>query len=198
MRQHQSANDLPGAERQGTTRAGRGFDPGTDNRACAEVLRAMADLQPMARRWSLDGATAEDLLQDTAERALRQVGSFAPGSNARAWVRTIMYRLAIDETRRRRRDRTLVARYGPLQPDRCEPEVTCQEAPTEPVTLAEVCRAADRLDPRLRTVFLLATVERLSYRQMSLRLKVPLNTVATRLMRARRQLQAIMRDRQYQ
>jgi RNA polymerase sigma-70 factor (ECF subfamily) len=198
MREHRSESHEAGIEPEAMTAESRPFDPGAGDRRFAELLRAMADLQPMARRWTLDQAMADDLLQDTAERALRHAGRFVPGSNATAWVRTIMYRLAIDETRRRRRDRSLVARYGPIRPDSWEPAVTGEEATPEeeaspdPVTLAEVWRAADRLDARLRTVFRLWAVDRLSYRQIALRLQVPLATVGTRLLRARRRLQEIL------
>lgn len=163
--------------------------PETDRRACAEMLRAMSDLRPMARRWSPDRATAEDLLQDTAERALRTYRQFEPGSNATAWVRTIMYRLAIDETRRCQRQRAMMAQYRATHPTCVGPCGLDDDRGRAADPAAEVVRAAGALGPKLRTTFLLWAVDRLSYRQISDRLGIPLNTVATRLLRARRELQ---------
>lgn len=169
--------------------------PGTpandnDDRLCAEMLRAMAELRPVARRWASDVASAEDLWQDTAERALRSARTFEPGTNAAAWVRTIMYRLAIDETRRRQRQRALTVEYGSFHPAWSAPLQEADEGrdPEPPSDLAEVCRAADRLTPKLRAAFRLWAVDRLSYREIARELDIPVNTVASRLLRARLEL----------
>ena len=77
----------------------------------AEVLGAVATLRTAARRWSADWSAAEDLLQDTLERAFRTLDSYRQGTSAGAWMRTIMYRLAVDETRRERRERKVRHRF---------------------------------------------------------------------------------------
>src|SRR6185437_4309998 len=43
---------------------------------------------------------ADDLVQDTAERALRYAHSFTPGTDLRKWLFTIMYNAFISEVRR--------------------------------------------------------------------------------------------------
>ena len=47
-------------------------------------------------------ASAEDLLQDVVERALRNWNRFRPGSSLRRWLFTIMHNLFVDRCRRRR------------------------------------------------------------------------------------------------
>jgi RNA polymerase sigma-70 factor (ECF subfamily) len=162
----------------------------------AAVVQAAAELGPLARRWAADGASAEDLVQATIERALANEARFRAGSNVGAWMRTILYRLAVDETRRVRRERGL--RQGYARQLDCDRECAhATEAPAgdaaEPATPAalsrrELRRASLVLSEPFRTTFLLWAEERFSYKEISARLGLPLGTVATRLLRARRTL----------
>jgi RNA polymerase sigma-70 factor, ECF subfamily len=156
----------------------------------AEVLEAMATLRVAARRWSADWVAAEDLLQDTLERALRTLDCYKPGTSAGAWMRTIMFRLAVDESRRRRRDRLVRAAYARQSSPRTEPlEHADEPAPPMP-TAAQVSAAAGQLHEPFRTVYDLWANQRMSYLQISQALGVPVSTVATRLLRARRYLRS--------
>lgn len=67
----------------------------------AYVLHAPALLRYL-RRLSLDPATAEDLMQETFERAARAV-HLPSDSDARPWLYRIATNLAVDHLRRRRR-----------------------------------------------------------------------------------------------
>jgi RNA polymerase sigma-70 factor (ECF subfamily) len=49
--------------------------------------------------------------------------------------------------------------------------------------------ALQRIEPELRSIFLLREIERLSYQEIAQALNVPEGTVGSRLNRARRQLQ---------
>src|SRR5262249_24577783 len=60
--------------------------------------------------------------------------------------------------------------------------------PWEEMRCDQVTPFLTRLDPRLRAVYELHAVERLSYGSIAARLHVPMNTVATRLHRPRRAL----------
>jgi RNA polymerase sigma-70 factor (ECF subfamily) len=155
-----------------------------------EMLDAIPRLQPLARLWAPDEEAAADLLQDTLERGLRRADSYRSGSNACAWLRAIMYHLAVDGTRRQRRDGRLLDRYRTTEvasdvpaPDEPEPP-----RPVLTATVADVRRAAEALNEPLRGTFLLWLDERLSYKEISQRQRIPSNTVATRLLRARRQV----------
>ena len=155
----------------------------------AEVLGAVAMLRSAARRWSADWSAAEDLLQDTLERAFRTLDSYRQGTSAGAWMRTIMYRLAVDESRRQRRDRHVrqgVARQSSLvvEPVEHAEEVVEPPAPTP----AQLSAAARQLCEPFRTAFDMWANQRMSYLQISRALGVPVGTVATRLLRARRRL----------
>ena len=132
----------------------------------AEVLGAVAMLRSAARRWSADWSAAEDLLQDTLERAFRTLDSYRQGTSAGAWMRTIMYRLAVDESRRKRRERHVrhsVARQSSLAVEPMEHAEEAVEPPTP--TPAELGAAARQLCEPFRTAFDMWANQRMSYLQ---------------------------------
>jgi RNA polymerase sigma-70 factor (ECF subfamily) len=57
-----------------------------------------------------------------------------------------------------------------------------------------ISEALEKLDPDLRSMFLLRELECLSYAAIAESLGIPEGTVASRLNRARRQLQTILTD----
>jgi RNA polymerase sigma-70 factor (ECF subfamily) len=151
----------------------------------AILAEGLVPLRRMALRW-VRKEDADDLVQDTLERALRAVDRFDEHSNVQAWLRTIMYHVAVDRSRQRARRRT---------------ECHIQDLPTEPeepppawsaISVEQVRAAAERLSAPLRVAYRLHVEENLSYEQMSVRMAVPLGTVATRLYRARLQLRRLL------
>jgi RNA polymerase sigma-70 factor, ECF subfamily len=155
-----------------------------------EIVGAMPRLVPLARRWARNEGEALDLIQDTVERALSRAASYRAGTNVGAWLRSIMHHLAIDHTRRQRRDGLLREGYRHVEQNRQAPAPDEAEAPAALAfaSIEDVRRAAQRLREPLRGTFLLWLEERLSYKEISRRLRIPPNTVATRLLRARRQV----------
>ena len=158
------------------------------------VARAVAKLRPLARRWSSDSDSAEDLLQQTVERALCRSDHFRPGSNLAAWMRTILYRLAVDETRRQQRERIGRAGYALAcaGADLDIADKTSDLLPKSGLTRRDLRRAMCLLDEPFRTTFFLWSEARLPYKEISLRSGVPIGTVATRLLRARRMLKHML------
>lgn len=162
----------------------------------ADFSRDVLPLQPNLMRVALgltrNAAEASDLVQDALERALREWSRFTPGTNARAWVTAILSRLFIDGWRRRRRRPALVGLddmdlAGPSLPDEA-----AVPAPWETISDADLERAVAQLPDPLRHVFHLNVVDRLSYGDIGAALGIPVNTVGTRLMRARRRLRATL------
>jgi RNA polymerase sigma-70 factor (ECF subfamily) len=156
------------------------------------IVQAVRGLRILALRWSRGPDEAEDLMQDTAERALRNIHRFHSGTNATAWVRAIMYHLAVDETRQRRRHLALKSAY------RCQPGWGEQEPPAEeqgpPPAMTEVQAAVERLDEPFRTIFRLWAIQGRNYHEISDLLGIPMGTVATRLMRGRGYLRRLLTD----
>jgi RNA polymerase sigma-70 factor (ECF subfamily) len=141
-----------------------------------------------AKKLMRDAADAEDLAHDTFERALRALGRFAPGTNMRAWLYTIMVRLARDQFRRRRARRTgeIDVEAVPSPEQEPPPPAWCA------ITPEQIRAALAGLSPILREVFELHELDHLAYLQIALRLDIPINTVASRLRRARERLRDVL------
>jgi len=155
----------------------------------------LTELEPflltMAERLCGNRADARDLVQDTFERALRQVEQAAP-RNLRAWLAATLHNLFIDHCRARAR-RPVV---DPLVDDL--PAAAEDPAPAPPwahITIDDVRAAVGELDPIFRDVYILHTFEHQTYEQIAARLGIERITVGTRLSRARRRLREILSQR---
>lgn len=139
---------------------------------CRKIYRLMV------RMTSADAA--EDLTQQVFLQAFRKIDQYAGKGRFDRWL----YRLAINEAyqhlRRKRRDRHSALIYEP------EDLSASGNKRTEQRELMEY--ALGRLDPELRSMFLLREVEELSYREIAETLDIPEGTVGSRLNRARREL----------
>jgi RNA polymerase sigma factor (sigma-70 family) len=137
--------------------------------------RAMALLQNVA--------AADDLVQDTLERALANRGSFRGGTNLRAWTTSIMRNLFIDGWRR-------TALYVHVDPDELGSVAQDQAAigPADLLGTADVSAALVALPAREREVFELAYFQHADYRTLAKRFGIKKSTVGTRLFRAKAKL----------
>jgi RNA polymerase sigma-70 factor (ECF subfamily) len=158
------------------------------------LLDILASHTPQLERFALrlcgDPADASDLVQDTFVRALARQEDFLPGSNAGAWLTTILRRLFIDRYRRRvRAPRTLgLDAAGAFEP--AEPEPAWAS-----LSIDEVKAALLELDDDFRVVFELHALEGRSYSAIAEQLGLNKVTVGTRLTRARKKLRAVLTAR---
>ncbi len=135
-----------------------------------------------------DRAEAEDVVQETFSQALQSFHRFQRGSNARAWVLTIMRHVRANRNRARRR--------SPLDLDGDDQleRVPAVEQTPQHVTAAEILKALAVLPAGYQEVVLLCDVEDLSYREIASVMDVPIGTVMSRLHRARRLLRAALAE----
>ena len=82
---------------------GRGAAITREERFEAELLPQLRPLFGAAYRMTGNAHDAEDLVQETFLRAYRALDRFQAGSNARAWLLTILQRVRTDAFRRRQR-----------------------------------------------------------------------------------------------
>ena len=150
-------------------------------------------LRAIALRLCRDRQDAGDLLQDTYERALRFRGGLRLDGNPRSWLISILQNTFVDGWRRRRRSGT------PLPVEACDTELVADSAVTDEeealwqtFTQEDVTRALAGLSPNLRRAYVMYAVEGRSYRDIAAELAVPMGTVGTRLLRARRALRALL------
>lgn len=153
----------------------------------ADVVGWLPQLRRYARALTGDPAWADDLVQDTAERALTRVRTFRPDSNLRAWLLTILRHLYVDQLRARR-EIAIDDEHGPWQ---------TLEAPSgqvDSLMLRDVQRMLYRLPFEQREVLLLVSVEELSYQEVASVLGVPIGTVMSRLARAREHMRRLLEE----
>lgn len=132
------------------------------------------------RAWETD-----DLVQDACERALRHLSAGNPApTHMRAWLVSILRNAFVDRIRKR------ANQAEPIE-DPPAPEVEAEPAWAQ-VSTDEVRAALAKLDTELRRVFELHYLDGLPYREVAARLKIPDNTVASRLYRARKVLRDLL------
>lgn len=164
----------------------------------------LVDLYPRllkyARRIAKNGADAEDLVHDAIERGLLRRHLFHEG-RLEYWISTILRHLFLDSCRRRHSWRGICVQLARLQ--HAEGEAGGGSVGTDSTDHSanairrrydtdDVRRAMNGLTPRLREVFSLFVFDRLTQREIGRRLSLPISTVGTRLLRARRRLRILM------
>jgi RNA polymerase sigma-70 factor (ECF subfamily) len=148
----------------------------------AEIAAHIPRLRRYARALAGDNHRADDLVQDTLERALTKFHLWRHGSDLRAWMFTIMHNVFINQ---------LKARRELALDDAVEDGL--QSAPqSDPLELRDLDAALRRLPVEQREVLLLVGLEQLSYAEASQALDVPVGTVMSRLSRGRERLHALM------
>jgi len=152
----------------------------------AVCLPLLGDCLAFALSLTRDLHDAEDLVQDAFLKAQRAFGTFQPGSNAKAWMFTILKRLHIDRYRR--------AKHRPLPlpeetlADLPEAAVTPQAEPDLPwdrLPADALERALAEVPEPFRLAVRLRDVEGFTYREISEVLDIPQGTVMSRLHRGR-------------
>lgn len=148
-------------------------------------------LYSLALRLCGNAADARDLVQDTFERALRHLDRFQEGSNARAWLCTILRHLFISRCRARTCERRDDVPVEELQEHLAAPEAEPLPA-WSAFSLEQLHAALEQLPADFREVYRLHALEGHSYEEVSARLRIPKATVGTRLIRARRKLRDLL------
>ena len=138
-------------------------------------------------RWLVrNDDDAEDLVQETYLKALRNFGSFQPGTNFRAWVYRILRNTFLNSHTGLRATSTVS-----LDSDEEGPELAAEFETPETILLRSsssqlVHRAIDSLPAHYRETLLLCDVEEMSYREIAEIQSIPIGTVMSRLARARK------------
>jgi RNA polymerase sigma-70 factor, ECF subfamily len=154
------------------------------------VAETQADVWRMCRYLG-DARFADDLAQETYERAIGSIHRFRGDGSARGWLLTIARRTCVDHTRRAGRRRRL---------DRAVFDDAVAGAVGGSLTAADMSGRVDldellaRLDPERRSAFVLTQVLGLRYDEAAEVLDCPIGTIRSRVARARGDLVAMMRE----
>jgi len=151
-----------------------------------DEAKRLVELIPRLRRYARalvgDRATADDLVQDTLERAWAKLHLYRRGTDLRAWLFTVMHNVHVNRIRATRAT-------DPLEDEM--PELAEAQRP-DALLMRDLDRAISRLPADQRAVLLLVTLEEMSYDEVARTLGIPIGTVMSRLSRAREKLRAMM------
>lgn len=166
-----------------------------------EFLPQIDSLYNLAYRLTLDEDDAKDLVQETYYKAYRFINYYQSGTNARAWLFSILKNNFINEFRKKSKE--------PYKVDYQELEATYStetvnvydknfviDLRTETVQNMlgdEITNAINSLDVDFITVIILCDLEGFTYNEISKILDVPIGTVRSRLHRARNILKEILK-----
>jgi len=147
----------------------------------------LVELIPRLRRYARalvgDRAGADDLVQDTLERAWAKLHLYRRGTDLRAWLFTVMHNVHVNRVRAARATDTLEEEM---------PELAQRASQGDALLVRDLDRAISRLPAEQRAVLLLVTLEEMSYETVARTLDIPIGTVMSRLSRAREKLRAMM------
>src|SRR5690348_5398101 len=152
-----------------------------------DEAKRLVELIPRLRRYARalvgERASADDLVQDTLERAWAKLHLYRRGTDLRAWLFTVMHNVHVNRVRATR----------PVDPLEDEmPELAQRGTQPDALLVRDLDRAIARLPADQRGVLLLVTLEEMSYEEVARTLGIPIGTVMSRLSRAREKLRAMM------
>lgn len=151
-----------------------------------DFVQHIPRLRRYARALTGDRGRADDLVQDTLERALVKFHLWRPGSDLRAWMFTIMHNVYINQVRA-----GSAAVVSALDDETVQPAIRATQSDRLEVMDLQV--ALLTLPEEQREVLLLVGLEQMTYEEAAGVLNVPIGTVMSRLSRARERLRLLLK-----
>src|SRR6185295_4896335 len=115
-------------------------------------------LRRYARALLRNRDAADDLVQDSLERALSRMESWATGDSPRRWLLTIMHHLFVDQSRRAKRHLKAVT----AMPETMD-ALVMPPPQVDKLASMDVLLALQQIGPERRAALALVAVEGLSY-----------------------------------
>jgi len=168
-----------------------------------EALELSDQVYRVARRLVGSREEADDLVQQTYERAFRSWRQYTSGTNLRAWLLRILTNLNIDRGRRQQRtpqttsldneagDYFLYNKLESQVPD----ENPDEERVLEKLSQDSIVEALADVPHDFRDVIVLVDIGEFSYADAAQILDIPIGTVMSRLHRGRRILKKNLADK---
>jgi RNA polymerase sigma factor (sigma-70 family) len=148
------------------------------------LLTWVPRLRRYARALVCNREDADDLVQDTLERALAKSSLWRGVSDMRAWLFGMMHNLHVDGVRRPRLHTVVL--------DDDIPEVPVAPTQGEHLAVLDLQAALQKLPLEQRETILLIALEDMSYAEVAAALGIPIGSVMSRLSRGRERLRALM------
>lgn len=148
------------------------------------VLGWLPRLHRYARSLRRNREDADDLVQDTLERAWSRAPLWQGVGDMRAWLFSIMHNLHVDALRR--------GQLEFVDFDTAPPDVPVAPTQGERLALRDLDAALAALPFEQRQVLLLVALEGMAYAEVAEALDIPIGTVMSRLSRGRERLRALL------
>jgi len=152
-----------------------------------ELISCVPRLRRYARALAANRDDADDLVQDTLERAWAKSSLWRGVGDARGWLFSIMHNLHVDGVRR--------PRVATQALDDDTPEVAVAATQGERLAVLDLQAALDQLPIEQREIVLLVALEDMAYADVAKTLGIPIGTVMSRLSRGRERLRALLEGR---
>ena len=150
-----------------------------------DFIQHIPRLRRYARALTADRARADDLVQDTLERALVKFHLWQPESDLRAWLFTIMHNVYVNQVRSSLSGMTMALDDETVMP-------FLRATQSDRLEVRDLQQALLRVPEEQREVLLLVGVEQMTYEEAAGVLGIPIGTVMSRLSRARERLRAVL------
>ena len=175
-----------------------GTSSSQDDRALPEFEELAMPLFDSAynfARWLVQNQDdAEDLVQETYLKALRNFTSFQQGTNFRAWIFQILKNTFLSSRSKLERRMTVAMDSEEDSPVLPVTSGTPESALIERSGIEAIRCAIEQLPVIFREVILLRDVEDVSYQDIAEILSIPIGTVMSRLARARKVVRESLRS----
>lgn len=153
----------------------------------SELIAQIPRLRRYARALTRDAVRADDLVQDTLERAWAKRSLWRRGSNLRAWLFTIMHNLHVNQRK---------AQHRLTEVDIDVADLTAKTPTVEQTaSIKDIQDGLARLPLEMREVLLLVCLEQFTYVEAARVLGIPTGTVMSRLSRGREKLRCWIEGR---
>jgi RNA polymerase sigma-70 factor (ECF subfamily) len=153
------------------------------------IVEEIPRLRSYARALLRNRDAADDLVQDSLERALSRMESWAIGRSPRRWLLTIMHHLFVDQSRRAKRHLRAVM----AMPETMD-AIAMPPPQVDKLASLDVLLALQQIGPERRAALALVAVEGLSYADAANALGIGAGTLASRIARGREELRSILDD----
>ena len=149
-----------------------------------QLLTWVPRLRRYARALAYNRDDADDLVQDTLERAWAKAGLWQGVANMRNWLLMIMHNLHVDRHRR--------PGVQTVDMDDETPEVPVAPTQGDRLAVRDLESALNMLPIEQKEVLLLVALEDMANAEIAHALSIPIGTVMSRLSRGRERLRALM------
>jgi len=154
-----------------------------------QLIEHVPRLRRYARALIHNNDLADDLVQDTLERALGRTDMFKAGTDLRAWLFTIMHNVFANQVRK---SSARAVHVSVDDESFVEAEFAVKADQTRSLEIRDLDYALQRLPAEQREVVLLVGLEEMSYADVALALDIPIGTVMSRLARGRERLRSLL------